>query len=52
MIVADSPFWLLNVHVGEGEAISMVCLFAYHWQFLIPNVICETSAIAQADGAP
>jgi hypothetical protein len=52
MIVADSPFWLLNVNVKEGESTSMVCLFVYHWQFLIPDVIRQTSAIAQADGAP
>ena len=52
MIVADSPFWLLNVCVGEGEAISMVCLFVYHRQFLIPNVVEQATAIAQADGAP
>lgn len=52
MIVADSPFWLLDVRVREGEATSMVCLFVYHWQFLIPDVTEDASAIAQADGAP
>lgn len=52
MIVANGPFWLLELPVKAGDSTSMVCLFVYHWQFLIQAVAEPTSALSQADGAP